>query len=68
MSGMRFSTTAVVERNVRRDQNFETEPYEAGWAGQARWFVRVLEGQGPWTAQTQISPDGQNCVRPMASR
>lgn len=56
---MRFSTSALVERNVRITGEFETEPYEAGWATEARWFVNVIEGVGSWEAQCQISPDGQ---------
>ncbi|MFB4284292.1 hypothetical protein ACBJ59_54055 [Nonomuraea sp. MTCD27] len=56
---MRFSTTAMIERNVRQNARFATEPYEAGWAGEGRWFVRVLEGTGQWSAHVEVSPDGQ---------
>ena len=58
---MRRSFTAVVERNASVEGAFETEPYEAGWASEARWFVRVqsAEGKAPrLTCQPQISPDG----------
>jgi len=42
---------------------FETEPYEAGWASEAIYFVRILEkdGQvGRGHAKPQISPDGMH--------
>jgi hypothetical protein len=58
---MRQSFTAVVERNVRFDAEFTTEPYEAAWANEARWFVRVLEATGDSAKleiHPQISPDG----------
>jgi len=58
---MRQSLTAVLERNTTFRGAFETEPYEAAWAGEARWFVQVLErseeGAG-LTLTTQVSPDG----------
>ncbi len=58
---MRQSLTVVLERNAHLSGEFGTEPYEAAWAGEARWFVRVLEltGSGAYIeARTQISPDG----------
>ena len=58
---MQQSLTAVVERNVTFDAAFATEPYEAGWADEARWFVRVLEAAGEGAElllHPQISPDG----------
>jgi len=58
---MRPSFTAVVERNVTFTADFETEPYEAAWATEARWFVRVLELEGEGSVlvgHPQISPDG----------
>ena len=42
-------------------RGFATEPYEAGWASEARWFVRVLEAAGEGAellVHPQISPDG----------
>jgi hypothetical protein len=59
--GMRHALTAVLERNTTYTDNFTTEPYEAGWAAEARWFVRTLtlEGDAPTLRlTTQISPDG----------
>lgn len=57
---LRRSFTAVLEKGVTFDADFETEPYEAGWAREARWFVQVLQadrGSG-LIAVPQISPDG----------
>jgi hypothetical protein len=58
---LRRSFTAVIEKNTTWSANFETEPYEAGWAVECRWFVRVItmEGRDPEVVMTpQISPDG----------
>jgi hypothetical protein len=52
--------TAVIERNVLVEGRLETEPYETAWAGEARWFVHVLDAD-PSTILTivsEISPDG----------
>ncbi len=51
--------TAVVERNVTWAGAFATEPYEAGWAGEALIFIRVLSGGvSQQSAAVQVSPDG----------
>ena len=55
---IRRSFTAVLERNVSFTADFATEPYEAGWATEARWFVHVLEMRGVLHVTPQISPDG----------
>lgn len=58
---VRQSFTAVLERNSTFQADFTTEPYEAGWASEARWFVRVLHSSGSdieLTLTPQISPDG----------
>ncbi|HEY3230332.1 MAG TPA: hypothetical protein VGJ87_14015 [Roseiflexaceae bacterium] len=58
---MRRSHTAVVERNVTWTGTFATEPYEAGWASEAIFFVRTLESAGlttPPHARVELSPDG----------
>lgn len=52
------SHTVVLERNETFDAPFETEPYEAGWALEGRWFVHILEGEGALIARTQVSSDG----------
>src|SRR5512147_1360784 len=58
---VRRSINAVVERNVVWCGPFETEPYEAGWASEAVFFVRSLEGGAPGaTARVQITPDGMH--------
>ncbi len=55
---VRRSFTAVIEKNATFAGPFETEPYETGWASEARWFVRVLELDGELTLAPQLSPDG----------
>lgn len=62
---MRRSSTAVIEQGNVYGQDFATEPFEAGWASEARWFVRILDGEDQdesgevrVTAQPEISPDG----------
>lgn len=58
---MRRSITAVISKNETFNTDFCTEPYECAWAGEARWFIRVLniEGdQAELVLRSQISPDG----------
>ncbi len=58
---MRHAFTAVLERNSLFTAPFATEPYEVGWATEARWFVRALSLDGAGTTlrlQPQLSPDG----------
>ena len=58
---LRRSFTAVIEKNTTWNSNFETEPYEAGWARESRWFVRVMtidSADAALTVTPQISPDG----------
>lgn len=58
---MRKFFSAVLEQGNSFSQDFETEPYEAGWASEARWFIRVLDASGSdvtLLAVPQISPDG----------
>ncbi len=57
---LRRSFTAVLEKGSTFTGEFCTEPYETGWAREARWFVRVLradEGVGLHLVP-QVSPDG----------
>jgi len=58
---VRRSINAVVERDIEWNGPFETEPYEVGWASEAVFFVRSLEGsaQGE-SARVQITPDGMH--------
>jgi hypothetical protein len=58
---MRRSHTALVERNVEWSGAFATEPYEAGWASEALFFVRTLKPAAlsrSASATVQVSPDG----------
>ena len=60
---MRESHTTVLERSRTWQGQFETEPYEAAWAGEAIFFVRALEVSGAvegCEAVVQISPDGMH--------
>lgn len=52
--------TAVLEKNQTFDGDFQTEPYEVGWASEARFFVRVIEisDGGRLAVKPQVSPDG----------
>ena len=63
MAGMiRNAYTAVIARGDLWEAEVFTEPYEAAWAAEAVFFVRVLEvtcGAGVVAvARVQISPDG----------
>lgn len=57
---MRHSQTAVLERGQTFTGSFETEPYEAPWASEARFFVQLLEPAADAEVKlvTQLSPDG----------
>lgn len=57
---LRRSFTAVLEKNSTFRSDFETEPYEVGWAREARWFVNTLEKTEGLTLRLtpQVSPDG----------
>jgi hypothetical protein len=62
---LRHSHLAVIERNVWWDGEFETEPYEVGWASEAIGFLRVLETEGAEPGidlRVQISADGLQWV------
>jgi len=60
---MKTSHTAVLDRNARYTGRSETEPYEAGWASEARFFFGVEDVSGTWSAQVEVSPDGPRwCV------
>lgn len=58
---LRESYTAIVERSEELRGSFATEPYECGWAGEAIFFVRILERVGNLEGvalRVQISADG----------
>ena len=58
---MRQSHTAVIARNAAWNGPFTTEPWEAAWAAEAIYFVRLLN-PAPFRVSMQglveISPDG----------
>lgn len=56
--------TAIVGRNETWSGQAASEPYEAGWAREAVFFVRALKaptGPSP-RAEVEISPDGMHWV------
>lgn len=58
---MRNSFTAVLEQSTTHTGSFATEPYEVGWASEARWFVRALDLSGDdvrLQIEPEVSPDG----------
>jgi hypothetical protein len=60
---LRESQSAVVARNEEWRGAVATEPYEAGWAVEAIFFVRALGVAGAAEgaeARVQISPDGMH--------
>ena len=62
---LRESHTAIVARNERWEGEAATEPFEAGWASEAVFFLRALAAEGPTgdgRAHVQISPDGMRWV------
>ncbi len=67
---MRNAYTAVIARGDLWEGAVQTEPYEAAWAGEAVFFVHVMEvtgtngngGSGTAQARVQISPDGLHWV------
>jgi hypothetical protein len=57
--------TAVVARNERWTGDAASEPYEAGWAREAVFFIRALKqpvGASP-AAWIEMSADGMHWVR-----
>ncbi len=57
---MRNFQTVVLERMNWFTGQFQTEPYECGWAGEATFVVRVHEIQGDVALRStvQLSVDG----------
>lgn len=54
--------TSVIERRLEISAVHTTHPYEAGWAGEAVFFIQV-EGRHPeLSIQAQISPDGLHWI------
>ena len=59
---MRQFHTAVVERKETVAGTFATHPFEAAWASEAIFFVRVEEAGAAVSAAVQISADGVRWV------
>jgi hypothetical protein len=62
---LRRSHTTTLVRNELWQGTAASEPYEAGWATEAIFFVRALDAKGALTgaaAHVQISPDGIHWV------
>ncbi len=62
---MRNYMMAVLERHTEYSGEFQTEPFEVGWAAEAIFFVQVEEVAGSGTtvsAEVQISADGIHWV------
>lgn len=62
---MRNSSMIVLERLKDMEGEFATEPYEAGWASEAIFFVRVEEpspSDATVRSTVQLSADGINWV------
>ncbi len=62
---MRQFHTAILERQKEFKSDFTSQPYEAGWAGEAIFFIRVEEVSGEYAcldAAVQISADGVRWV------
>lgn len=56
---MRAFQTTVLERKTDIGGGFATEPFEAGWAGEAIYFVELHDpAASTFTARVQVSPDG----------
>lgn len=60
---LRESYTAIVAQGECWNGLAATEPYEAGWASEAVFFLRLLDGGGEGAeASVQVSPDGMRWV------
>ena len=62
---LRRSHTTTLVRNELWQVAATSEPYEAGWASEALFFVRALETRGApagASAYVQLSPDGIHWV------
>ncbi len=66
---MRNAYTAVIARGDWWEESVQTEPYEAAWAAEALFFVRVMQtddsvvpGAASALARVQLSPDGMHWV------
>lgn len=63
---MRLFNASHLEVKKDFTQDFQTNPYEAGWAGECIFFIMVenLSGNNPkLVAEVEISHDGVNWAR-----
>lgn len=63
---MRLFNASHLEVKKNFDRDFQTNPYECGWAGECIFFITVeaLSGKSPClVGEVEISPDGINWVR-----
>ncbi len=58
MPELRESVTAVLMRAETVADGQSTEPYEAGWAGEAVVFAQTVEGEAVGELKVQVSADG----------
>jgi hypothetical protein len=54
--------TSVIERRLEIRAAHTTHPYEAGWAGEAVFFIQVEGAHPELSIQAQISPDGLHWI------
>jgi hypothetical protein len=61
---MRHFYMTVIQRRDDYEGAFATEPFEAAWAGEAIFFVRVekIHAETVVNARVQISADGLNWI------
>ena len=63
------SIQLCLERKETVQRTLATEPYEAGWASEAIFFVEAHEvAGGPLHARVQLSPDGIRWIDEGAAR
>lgn len=55
---MKHSHIAVIEQDASFNDSFDTEPWEAGWADEARWYFTAQGLSGRWRCVVQLSPNG----------
>lgn len=66
MDRMRLFNASHLEVKKNFSADFQTEPYEAGWATEAIFFIMVEErhgAQASLTAAVEISHDGMNWAK-----
>lgn len=59
---MQSTHTSVLARRVRIAGDFATQPYEAGWAREAVFFVQAEQEHPDLVIGAEVSPDGINWI------